>query len=104
MGENAQKPESITPAEQMLREVIAVINQRRASYGSPLEHWLRTVGMLNAAFGHLLKRPLTPTEWGVIMQIDKIARFLGPNRTADGPIDMAGYAACIAEVEASERA
>lgn len=93
----------VTAAEKMLRNAIQVIRERRASYGSPRDHWRRTVGMLNAAFGHLLTRPLTETDWGIIMQIDKIARYLGPMKTEDGPIDMAGYAACIAEVESAGR-
>lgn len=102
-GENANKAtaDDMTPAEAMLRETIAVIRQRRSHYGRPLDHWRRTVGMVNAAFGHRLKSPLTETEWGIIMQLDKIARYLGPDKTADGPVDMAGYAACIAEVEAT---
>lgn len=91
-----------TPAEEMLRQTIAVIQQRRAKYGAPLDHWTRTVGMLNAAFGSVLKRPLTVEEWGIIMLLDKVARYMGPEATADGPVDMAGYAACLAEVEASK--
>ena len=90
-----------TPAERMLLEVIQVIRQRRKTYGGPRSHWTKTVGMINAAFSDVLKRPLTIAEWGVIMQLDKVARYLGPSKTSDGPIDMAGYAACIAEVEAS---
>lgn len=91
--------EDPSPAEKMLLEVIAVIRSRRKTYGGPHRHWTKTVGMINAAFGDILKRPLTPADWGVIMQLDKVARYLGPTPTKDGPIDMAGYAACIAEVE-----
>lgn len=93
---------SAPPAVEMLRETIEVVQQRRAKYGSPLEHWTKTVGMLNAAFGSVLKRPLTPDEWGIIMLLDKVARHMGPDKTLDGPIDMAGYAACLAEVEATK--
>jgi hypothetical protein len=97
-GEKKDAP----PAVEMLMEAIDVVQQRRAKYGSPLDHWRRTVGMINAAFGEVLKRPLTPEEWGIIMEIDKIARYMGPGKTLDTPIDMAGYAACIAEVEATQ--
>ena len=58
-----------------------------------------TVALVNAAFGSRLKTPLTISDWGLIMLLDKVARWQGPQRTADGPIDMAGYAACLAEVE-----
>lgn len=88
-------------AVKMLREAIDVVQQRRAKYGAPLEHWTKTVGMLNAAFGSVLRRPLTPDEWGIIMLLDKIARYMGTEPTLDGPIDIAGYAACMAEVEAN---
>jgi hypothetical protein len=58
------------------------------------------VGMINAAFAEVLKRPLTEADWAIIMTLDKVARYMGPSKTADGPIDLAGYAACLAEVEA----
>lgn len=89
---------NVSPAVAMLLDTIEVVQQRQQKYGSPATHWKRTVGMLNAAFGEVLTRPLTLTDWGIIMEIDKIARFLGPEPTADGPVDMAGYAACISEV------
>lgn len=88
-----------TPAQRMLADVIDVIGQRRQTYGPPAEHWAMTVALVNAAFGSVLKAPLTISDWGLIMLLDKVARWQGPRKTADGPIDMAGYAACIAEVE-----
>jgi hypothetical protein len=94
--------EEVSPAVAMLMETIDVIKERQAKYGSPLDHWTRTVGMINAAFGSVLRRPLTVEEWGLIMMLDKVARYLGPGKTLDGPIDMAGYAACIAQVEATK--
>jgi hypothetical protein len=54
--------------------------------------------MVNAAFAEVLKRPLTEADWATIMILDKIARFRGPNSTIDGPVDIAGYAACLYEV------
>lgn len=83
----------------MLADAIDVIGQRRTTYGPPAEHWSMTVALVNAAFGSRLSTPLTISDWGLIMLLDKVARWQGPKRTADGPIDMAGYAACIAEVE-----
>lgn len=85
------------PAEQLLLDALAVIRDRRPTYGGPLVHFRRTVGMINAAFGDILKRPLTEADWAQIMILDKIARFRGPRPTADGPVDLAGYAACLAE-------
>ena len=86
-------------AEQLLLTTLEVIRDRRPKYGGPKQHFARTVGMINAAYGEILKRPLTEADWAVIMILDKVARYSGPNKTADGPVDMAGYAACLAEVE-----
>lgn len=89
------------PAEQLLLDALAVIRDRRGKYGGPRHHFRRTIGMINAAFGHLFKRPLTEADWAIFMTLDKVARYCGPAKTTDGPIDLAGYAACLAEVEAA---
>lgn len=98
----ATPQEGETPAERLLLEALAVIRDRRPKYGGPRHHFRRTVGMINAAFAEVLKRPLTESDWAIFMTFDKVARFLGPNKTADGPIDLAGYAACLAECESSD--
>lgn len=90
------------PAEQLLLDALEVIRDRRPKYGGPRHHFKRTIGMINAAFADVLRRPLTESDWAIFMTFDKVARFLGPNKTADGPIDLAGYAACLAECEAAE--
>jgi len=88
-----------TPAEQLLEQARQTVRQRRTTYGPPTDHFEKTVGMINAAFGGVLNRPLTPSDWAIFMTLDKIARHQGPARTADTPIDLAGYAACLAECE-----
>ena len=90
------------PAERLLLDALAVIRDRRPKYGGPLQHFQRTVGMINAAFADVLKRPLTAADWAIFMTLDKVARYCGPNKTADGPVDLAGYAACLAEVETAK--
>jgi hypothetical protein len=94
--------ENLTPAEKLLMDAIDVVRDRRPKYGGPRNHFKRTIGMINAAFADVLKRPLTESDWAIFMTFDKVARFLGPNKTADGPIDLAGYAACLAECESAE--
>jgi len=86
-----------TPAEQLLLDAIDTIRDRRTKYGSPRDHFKKTVGMINAAFADVLRRPLTEADWALIMTMDKIARDLGPCPTPDTPIDLAGYGACLAE-------
>lgn len=87
-----------TPAEQLCEKTAEVIRDRRPKYGGPKHHFSRTIGMVNAAFSEVLKRPLTEADWATIMILDKIARFRGPGATVDGPVDIAGYAACLYEV------
>ena len=87
-----------TPAEQLCEKTAEVIRDRRPKYGGPQHHFARTIGMVNAAFADVLKRPLTEADWATIMILDKIARFRGPGATVDGPVDIAGYAACLYEV------
>ena len=96
----AEPDDQAPPAEQLLLQALEVIRDRRPKYGGPRQHFRRTVGMINAAFGEILKRPLTEADWAVFMTLDKVARYTGPTKTTDGPIDLAGYAACLAEVEA----
>ena len=98
----AKQSDDVTPAEKLLLDAIDVVRDRRPKYGGPRHHFRRTIGMINAAFADVLKRPLTESDWAIFMTFDKVARFLGPNKTADGPIDLAGYAACLAECEAAE--
>jgi hypothetical protein len=100
MPDGHQQTQEQTPAEQLCEKTAAVIRDRRPRYGGPQKHFSRTVGMINAAFADVLKRPLTEADWAVIMVLDKVARFRGPGATVDGPIDIAGYAACLYEVMA----
>ena len=92
--------DSLTPAERLLSSAIDAVRERRASYGHPRDHFARTVGMINAAFSHKLREPFDVADWPLIMVLDKIARHTGDGaKTSDTPIDLAGYAATLAEVE-----
>ena len=93
---------AVSPAEELCEKTAEVIRDRRPKYGGPRHHFARTVGMVNAAFAEVLKRPLTEADWAVIMILDKVARYKGPASTIDGPIDIAGYAACLYEVSQPE--
>lgn len=90
-----------TPAEKMLVDALEVVRNRRDTYGPPREHFSRTVQMLNGLLADKLREPLTEADWAQIMIIDKLARHRGPAKSADTPIDLAGYASCLAECEAS---
>lgn len=97
------KREEDPPAAALLMKAYEAVHARRSQYGPPLEHFARTVGMVNAAFGHKLREPLTAADWALVMVLDKIARHLGPGRSSatDSLVDIAGYAGCCAEAEPS---
>jgi lysozyme family protein len=93
-----------SPAQQLLAKASATIEDRRATYGPPAEHFAKTVAAVNAIFSHKLREPLTVADWAQVMILDKLARHQGnggQSKSADTPVDLAGYAACLAEVEAS---
>jgi Domain of unknown function (DUF6378) len=86
-------------ADRLLVDALDVIRQRRMTYGGPRHHFARTVGAINAIFASKLREPLTISDWAQIMILDKLSRNQGDNKTPDTPIDLAGYAACLAECE-----
>lgn len=93
-------------AEALLERALAAVRERRKTYGGPNVHFERTVGMINAAFAHVLRRPLTPADWAIVMTLDKVARAMGPSgdprhATPDTAVDLAGYAGCFAEVQSA---
>lgn len=98
---NDQHPAEITPAEALLAHAQNVVRERRGTYGPPAEHFAKTVSAVNAIFAHKLREPLTVADWAQIMILDKLARHQGASKSADTPVDLAGYAACLAEVEGS---
>jgi hypothetical protein len=85
--------QSVSPAEQTLRDAIATIRDRQGRYGPPTEHFKRTALLVNAAFG----TTFTAADWALVMVLDKIARQMGAAATDDAAIDIAGYAACHQE-------
>lgn len=87
-------------AEQLLEVAQATVRQRRSTYGPPREHFARTVAAVNAIFAHKLREPLTEGDWAMVMILDKCARHQGASKSSDTPVDLAGYAACLAECEA----
>jgi hypothetical protein len=89
-----------SPAEALLVTAAATVRERRSTYGPPREHFARTVAAVNGIFANKLREPLTESDWAMIMILDKLARHQGTAKSADTPVDLAGYAGCLAECEA----
>jgi hypothetical protein len=92
--QSAEVPADPGPsALRTLHDAIAAVTDRHGRYGPPAEHFARTAGMVNAAFG----TSFTAADWALVMVLDKVARQRGPAATDDAAIDIAGYAACHQE-------
>lgn len=83
-----------TPRESVLREAIKLTTgDRNVSYGPPTADFDRSVAMLNALFGDILKQPLTSSDVAKIVIIIKLSRSRWMAKR-DNWVDIAGYAAC----------
>jgi len=67
---------------------------RREQYGHPAVHWRKTVDAMYALMPGLFARKPEPWEWGMMVNIDKIARFTNKPKH-DTLVDMTGYPRCI---------
>jgi hypothetical protein len=92
-GDGITHEQPPTVAEQTLQGAIEAVRDRHTKYGPPNEHFGRTAGLVNAAFG----TNFTPADWALVMVLDKVARLRGPTPTTDGGIDIAGYGGCYEE-------
>ena len=81
---------------QMLLEAAATTEERGESYGPPADHFRRTTEAIHAIFG----LAITPAQWGQMMIIDKLARHQCVSKT-DNLLDVAGYAACVHEIDSA---
>jgi hypothetical protein len=80
--------------EEMLRQAVHVIGQRRRTYGDPAA----SMAVVAARWSITLGRPVTPAEV-VLCLIDlKLARLGHDPAHADSILDIAGYAAVLEEV------
>lgn len=83
-----------------LRESVLVEAQglvhgdRNAAYGSPLEDWSRTAGMVSAMLAHKLREPLTAEDCAMILCCVKLSRQQHIQKR-DNMTDLAGYAECV---------
>ena len=81
-------------AEQLLEQASSIVCNRRRTYGQPLDLFQRVA----ARWSQVLGTKVTPAQVIVCLIDLKVARLSHDPRHLDSIIDVAGYAACLAEV------
>ena len=75
-----------------------VCTDRQDAHGDPEDSFGTIANLWSAYLGHVR---LSPADVAAMMALLKIARIRGNPRHADSWVDLAGYAACGAEVAQS---
>ena len=88
-----KRKETLEQAEQI------VCKDRETQYGSPEDNFATIAVFWTAYTGHAF----SSHDVSVMMALLKIARIKSGQRKADNYIDLAGYAACAAELAGEER-
>lgn len=84
-----------TIGSEILQTADATINgPRRAEYGPPKASFERIATLWSATLGHTV----TPAQVALCLVQLKVARLVQTNDHADSWVDLAGYAACGAEI------
>ena len=87
----------MTRSDVLKRAQSCVCGDREEDYGSP-EQSFEVIAHLWTAY---LNRGITPVDVAAMMALMKIGRISTGHFKADNWIDLAGYAACGGEIEAS---
>ena len=81
-------------AEALLERAANLVNRRRREYGEPVDLFEGVA----VRWSQLLGAPVTPGQVIVCLIDLKVARLAHNPRHLDSIADIAGYAACLAEV------
>lgn len=76
-----------------------VCGERQDQYGTPEDNFAIIAKMWSIYIG----KTVTPTDVAMMMALLKIARIKTGTATEDSFVDLAGYAACGAEIQHNER-
>ena len=83
----------MTRAETLERAKVCVCGERETDYGSPEDNFKRIAELWSAYTGHTY----TSIDVAMMMALLKVARIKAGG-TEDSFVDLAGYAACGAEI------
>jgi hypothetical protein len=84
----------MTREECLGRAKECVCGQREQDYGTPENNFQRIAALWGAYTGHTY----TPIDVAMMMSLLKVARIKSGTGTEDSFVDLAGYAACGAEI------
>jgi len=90
----------MTRAETLEKARRAVCGEREGEYGSPEDNFARIAKLWNAYLGSEI---VNAVDVSMMMSLLKIARVKTGKGSDDSFIDLAGYAACGAEIQSKER-
>lgn len=73
---------------------IVCTGDRQLNYGKPEDNFKN----IAALWSDYLHRPISSTDVGLMMILMKVARLMKTPQHSDSYVDIAGYAACTAEI------
>lgn len=73
---------------------IVCTGDRQLNYGKPEDNFKN----IAALWSDYLHRPVSSTDVGIMMILMKVARLMKTPQHSDSYVDIAGYAACTAEI------
>lgn len=85
----------MTRRETLESAIKCVCGERQDQYGSPEDNFAKIAGLWSV----YLDTPITPSDVSMMMALLKIARIKTGTATKDSFVDLAGYAACGAEIK-----
>lgn len=84
----------MTRKETLETAIKCVCGERQDQYGTPENNFATIAGLWTVYLNH----PVTASDVAMMMALLKIARIKTGTATADSFVDLAGYAACGAEI------
>lgn len=106
MGNGALGNEQTTPRARILNEAMTITHHdRNANYGNPEDNFKHIANLWNA-YLKVSKRDigLTPADVAVMNMFIKVARLGNNPAHHDSAVDIAGYAACLGDIQEILRA
>lgn len=89
----------MTRKETLEKAIVCVCGQREKDYGSPEDNFRIITQLWTAYTGY----PFDSKDVAMMMALLKIARIASGTATEDSFVDLAGYAACGAEIATKEK-